>query len=899
GGNISTVTGWSQPYDEGLFTPTENLSALSETEFRKLDHPEFPRHSVRVKKSKFCDGTVNSYTGYIDVEARHLFFYFFESRNDPDRDDVIFWTNGGSTWCLLCHRFIHGTRVLDADGAKFHPESWNSNANIFFIDQPVGVGYSYADYGETVTTTEEAAKDIAAFVAIFFEHFSKLKGRAFHMAGESYGGRYLPLFAAEIYDQNSKFEKTGVTPINLSSIMIGNGLTDFYTFIPAFYEKACTAASGTPVLDIRTCIIMKQDLPRCKNWLKESCVDQFDNIACGASVDFCFGHLYEPFVASGLNPYDLTRTCESTIDDTFCYAARRHIEHYLNLPEIRSTLGVDPKVSNYTLNSNKVNAEFTKNLDPFHPTYEYVAALLDRGVRVLIYVGRNDWVCNHLGIEAWTTRFEWSGHDEFASQPLREWAVDGKKTGLTRKAKGLTYATIDGAGHLVPYDKPKESLALVNRWLSNEELYVRVKKSSFCDETVKSYTGYIDIEARHLFFYFFESRNDPDKDDVIFWTNGGPGCSSSLGLFMELGPCRVSDANGTKFHPESWNSNANIFFVDQPIGVGFSYADYGEVVSTTEEAAKDIAAFVVIFFENFSKFKGRAFHMAGESYGGRYIPVFAAEVYDQNKKLEQAGMTPINLTSIMIGNGITDFYTMIPSYYDMACTPASVAPILDISTCTRMKQTIPRCKKWLKASCVDQLDAISCEAANTFCSQELSVPFFASNKNPYDISRDCEGEISDTLCYPVTKYISSYLDRPDVRSTLGVDPSITSNFSSCSIDVGARFYAKLDEFHPTHHYVSALLDRGVKALIYVGRNDWICNHVGNERWTLEFEWSGHAEFSVQPLREWIVGGKKAGMARSAQGLTFATVDGAGHMVPYDKPKEALELVNRWLSNKDL
>ncbi|KAH9487335.1 Carboxypeptidase Y-like protein A [Psilocybe cubensis] len=428
---------------------------------------------------------------------------------------------------------------------------------------------------------------------------------------------------------------------------------------------------------------------------------------------------------------------------------------------------------------------------------------------------------------------------------------------------------------------------------------VRVKKSQFCDETVKSYTGYIDIEARHLFFYFFESRNNPDKDDVIFWTNGGPGCSSSLGLFMELGPCRVLDANGTKFHPESWNSNANIFFVDQPIGVGFSYADYGEVVSTTEEAAKDIAAFVAIFFENFSKFKGRAFHMAGESYGGRYIPVFAAEVYDQNKKLVEAGMTPINLTSIMIGNGITDFYTMIPSYYDMACTPASVAPILDISTCTRMKQTIPRCKKWLKESCVDQLDAISCEAANVFCSQELSAPFFSSTKNPYDISRDCEGEISDTLCYPVTKHISSFLDRADVRSTLGVDPSITANFSSCSNDVGSRFYAKLDEFHPTHHYVSALLDRGVRALIYVGRNDWICNHVGNERWTLEFEWNGHKEFSVLPLREWSVAGKKAGMTRSAKGLTYATIDGAGHMVPYDKPKEALELVNRWLGNQDL
>ena len=45
-----------------------------------------------------------------------------------------------------------------------------------------------------------------------------------------------------------------------------------------------------------------------------------------------------------------------------------------------------------------------------------------------------------------------------------------------------------------------------------------------------------------------------------------------------LGPCRVLDESGPKFHPEAWNSNANIFFIDQPIGVGFSYAEYGESV---------------------------------------------------------------------------------------------------------------------------------------------------------------------------------------------------------------------------------------------------------------------------------------------------------------------------------
>ncbi|KZS95435.1 serine carboxypeptidase [Sistotremastrum niveocremeum HHB9708] len=448
---------------------------------------------------------------------------------------------------------------------------------------------------------------------------------------------------------------------------------------------------------------------------------------------------------------------------------------------------------------------------------------------------------------------------------------------------------------------PSDSFTVLEHpHFKDHSVRIRRTASEFCDPSVASYTGYIDTSAaRHIFFYFFESRSSPETDDVILWTNGGPGCSSSLGLFMELGPCRIDDGNGTKVNPHSWNENANIFFIDQPIGVGFSYADYGETVFTTEEAAQDIAAFVAIFFETFSQFKGRPFHLSGESYGGRYLPVFGAAIWDQNTHLVAAGLEPINLKSLLIGNGVTDEFRMIPSYYEMQCTPASVDPVLDISSCITMKTALPRCQKWLKESCLDSFDTISCSAAYSFCSTHLMAPLEATGRNPYDISKPCEDR--SALCYPVTKYIRDYLNDPETRKLLGVSPALENvTFSSCNMAVGAGFRSNMDIIRGhTPYYLENLLDRGIKVLIYVGTYDWICNWVGNEAMVDALEWHGASDFKDQKLKAWsTIKGQEvsspAGKVKSSGGLTFLTIEGAGHMVPYDKPAEALEMVTRWV-----
>src|SRR4030088_2786711 len=81
---------------------------------------------------------------------------------------------------------------------------------------------------------------------------------------------------------------------------------------------------------------------------------------------------------------------------------------------------------------------------------------------------------------------------------------------------------------------------------------------------------------------FFESRNDPKNDPVVLWLNGGPGCSSPTGFFLELGPSSIDENLKLHNNPYSWNSNASVIFLDQPVNVGYSYS--GSSVSNTVAA---------------------------------------------------------------------------------------------------------------------------------------------------------------------------------------------------------------------------------------------------------------------------------------------------------------------------
>lgn len=108
-----------------------------------------------------------------------------------------------------------------------------------------------------------------------------------------------------------------------------------------------------------------------------------------------------------------------------------------------------------------------------------------------------------------------------------------------------------------------------------------------CDATVKQSSGYFNVDSggahdANYFYWMFESRSEPTNDPVILWLTGGPGCSSQLALMSENGPCTpTEDGMDTVNNPYSWTTNANMIWLDQPAGVGYSYGN-GAVSSIAE-----------------------------------------------------------------------------------------------------------------------------------------------------------------------------------------------------------------------------------------------------------------------------------------------------------------------------
>ena len=115
-----------------------------------------------------------------------------------------------------------------------------------------------------------------------------------------------------------------------------------------------------------------------------------------------------------------------------------------------------------------------------------------------------------------------------------------------------------------------------------------------------------ETAGREIFYWFVESENDPANDPVLLWMQGGPGCSGVWGMWVEHGPFRLNPfEKEVELNGWAWTRKANMIFIDQPAGVGFSYAGNSSdaLVTGDFQAADDNLNFLQGFFELFPQYQ--------------------------------------------------------------------------------------------------------------------------------------------------------------------------------------------------------------------------------------------------------------------------------------------------------
>ncbi|XP_057953390.1 serine carboxypeptidase 1-like [Malania oleifera] len=390
----------------------------------------------------------NQYSGYVTVDpkaGKALFYYFVESPKNSSTNPLVLWLNGGPG----CSSFGYGAMMelgpfrVKKDGKTLFRNnySWNNVANVVFLESPAGVGFSYSNTTSDYQRTGDisTAKDAYTFLVKWLQRFPQYKTRDFFIAGESYAGHYAPQLAYTILLNNKNAKRT---IINLKGIAIGNALIDDATHMVGILDYLWTHAMLSDetnkgihsYCDFTNLSISTQ----CGRFLGNA-IDEIGDV-----------DLHNIYATPCLNASSKNRSNGSIYNPDPC--SEHYINSYLNIPEVQAALHANRTTWGYCS-----YFTWTESPSTILPIIEHLMA---SGIRVWIYSGDIDAV-----VPITSSRYSINTLKLPIVSAWRPWYTNYEVGGYVVQYKGLTLATVRGAGHMVPTDQPERALTMISSFL--------------------------------------------------------------------------------------------------------------------------------------------------------------------------------------------------------------------------------------------------------------------------------------------------------------------------------------------------------------------------------------------------------------------------------------------------
>ncbi|CAG8949811.1 hypothetical protein HYFRA_00004135 [Hymenoscyphus fraxineus] len=418
---------------------------------------------------------------------------------------------------------------------------------------------------------------------------------------------------------------------------------------------------------------------------------------------------------------------------------------------------------------------------------------------------------------------------------------------------------------------------------------------------LKMHAGHVEINPEHngnMFFWHFQNRHIANKQRTVIWLNGGPGCSSEDGALMEVGPYRLGDqTHGPKLtlNPGSWDEFANLMFVDNPVGTGFSYVNTDSYLQDLPEMAQQFVTFLEKWFAMFPEYEHDDIYIAGESYAGQHIPYISQAILARNKK---GAKHQWNLKGMLIGNGWISPEEQYKAYLTYSYERGLVQHGTEIAKRLESQQAV--CMSALNENGgKDRVDIPKCEQILQSILKETQKKGPNGEMqctNMYDIRLTDTYPSCGMNWPPDLDQVTPYLRRKDVTEALHINAGKTTGWTECSGAVGSAFRAKQSK--PSIQILPELL-KEVPIVLFSGAEDLICNHIGTEDLISNLEWNGGKGFELSPgtwapRRNWEFEGQAAGFYQEARNLTYILFYNSSHMVPFDFGRRTRDMLDRFM-----
>lgn len=265
-------------------------------------------------------------------------------------------------------------------------------------------------------------------------------------------------------DRNKKIV---TDPWNLKGLLIGNGWISGPDQYPSYLQYAYEHGLVKPGSKEAIAVERQQNI--CYQELSDGGKDKVDVGSCEDILQVILQQtaFRENGKAMCLNMYDVRLTDKQPSCGMSWPPDLTDVTPYLQRQDVVQALHVNPdKKTGWTECNGQVGRAFSvKNSTP---AIKMLPDLLAE-VPITLFSGDQDLICNHIGTEELINNLHFNGGKGFelngVTAPRLDWEFEGEAAGIYQSARNLTYVKFYNSSHMVPFDYPRRTRDMLDRFM--------------------------------------------------------------------------------------------------------------------------------------------------------------------------------------------------------------------------------------------------------------------------------------------------------------------------------------------------------------------------------------------------------------------------------------------------